>query len=323
MADKYFLDKDGLSHLWEKIKSTFVKQESGKGLSTNDYTTTEKNKLSGIDAGAQVNQNAFGSVSANGATIKAATASDTLPLQNGDNVTITIDEDKGLLAISAKDTVYTHPTYTAKTSGLYKVTVDGTGHVSDATAVTKTDITGLGIPASNTTYSDFTGATSSAAGAHGLVPAPAAGDQNKVLVGGKAWKEVGLSTQQEEYGIILTQTLGGTSVGSNTELFVASSTAHGLMDLADKKKLDAFGEASTYALKTDITNVYKYKGSVATSAKLPTSGQTAGDVYNIEASSTYGPAGTNVAWTGSAWDALGGLFEVTAITNTEIDTICV
>lgn len=48
------------------------------------------------------------------------------------------------------DTVYSHPTYTAKSSGLYKVTVDGTGHVSAATAVTKTDITGLGIPGSDT-----------------------------------------------------------------------------------------------------------------------------------------------------------------------------
>ena len=45
---------------------------------------------------------------------------------------------------------YSHPTYTAKSSGLYKVTVDGTGHVSDTTAVTKADITGLGIPASDT-----------------------------------------------------------------------------------------------------------------------------------------------------------------------------
>lgn len=45
---------------------------------------------------------------------------------------------------------YTHPTYTSKTSGLYKITVDGTGHVSAATAVTKADITGLGIPGSDT-----------------------------------------------------------------------------------------------------------------------------------------------------------------------------
>ena len=48
------------------------------------------------------------------------------------------------------DTKYTHPSYTAKSSGLYKVTVDSTGHVSSVTAVTKADITALGIPASDT-----------------------------------------------------------------------------------------------------------------------------------------------------------------------------
>ena len=57
--------------------------------------------------------------------------------------------------LSNKPTIpaaYSHPTYTAKSSGLYKVTVDGTGHVSAATAVTKDDITGLGIPAQDTVY---------------------------------------------------------------------------------------------------------------------------------------------------------------------------
>ena len=51
---------------------------------------------------------------------------------------------------------YTHPTHTAKASGLYKITVDSSGHVSEATAVTKTDITGLGIPAQDTTYNKAT-----------------------------------------------------------------------------------------------------------------------------------------------------------------------
>ena len=50
------------------------------------------------------------------------------------------------------DTVYTHPTYTAKYSGLYKITVNNLGHVSAATAVAKADITGLGIPAQDTVY---------------------------------------------------------------------------------------------------------------------------------------------------------------------------
>ena len=38
------------------------------------------------------------------------------------------------------DTVYTHPTYTSKSSGLYKITVDGTGHVSATAAVTASDL---------------------------------------------------------------------------------------------------------------------------------------------------------------------------------------
>lgn len=36
-------------------------------------------------------------------------------------------------------------------------------------------------------YSDFTGASSTTAGTHGLVPAPAAGDQNKILYGDGSW----------------------------------------------------------------------------------------------------------------------------------------
>ena len=47
---------------------------------------------------------------------------------------------------------YTHPTHTARASGLYKITVDSLGHVIAVSAVQKSDITGLGIPNSNTTY---------------------------------------------------------------------------------------------------------------------------------------------------------------------------
>ena len=48
---------------------------------------------------------------------------------------------------------YTHPTHTARTSGLYKITVDSLGHVTAVSAVQKSDITDLGIPGSDTTYS--------------------------------------------------------------------------------------------------------------------------------------------------------------------------
>lgn len=78
-----------------------VDKVSGKGLSTNDYTTEEKNKLK---------------------------------------------------AIAAEANKYVHPTYTEHSSGLYKITVDATGHVSSVTLVTKDDITALGIPAQDTIY---------------------------------------------------------------------------------------------------------------------------------------------------------------------------
>lgn len=47
---------------------------------------------------------------------------------------------------------YMHPAHTPRASGLYKVTVDAEGHVTGAVAVTKADITALGIPGQDTTY---------------------------------------------------------------------------------------------------------------------------------------------------------------------------
>lgn len=51
-----YLDKNGLLYVWQKIKtyvtgllSKKVDKVDGKGLSTNDYTTEEKNKLAGLN----------------------------------------------------------------------------------------------------------------------------------------------------------------------------------------------------------------------------------------------------------------------------------
>ena len=50
-----YLDYDGLLYFWGKIKDKLnnkVDKVEGKGLSTNDYTTAEKDKLAGIASGA-------------------------------------------------------------------------------------------------------------------------------------------------------------------------------------------------------------------------------------------------------------------------------
>ena len=138
---------------------TKVDKVDGKGLSTNDYTDADKNKLSEIVIGAEVNQNAFSNISVGGTVIAADTKTDTLTLVAGGNVTLTPDSTNDKITITAQDTVYTHPTYTSKSTGLYKIAVDDTGHVSGAASVAKTDITALGIPAQDTTYSAATTST--------------------------------------------------------------------------------------------------------------------------------------------------------------------
>jgi hypothetical protein len=127
--DIVIFDDDGSIGDSGKKLADFVAAESGKGLSANDFTDTLKAKLDGI---------------AEGATKTEASTT------NG-NIKIN----------GVEKTVYTHDTHTEHASGLYKVTVDGQGHVTAAEAVVKDDITGLGIPAQDTTYS---AATAEAAG---------------------------------------------------------------------------------------------------------------------------------------------------------------
>ena len=53
-----YIDKIGLALLWEKVKnklSSKVEKEVGKGLSSNDYSSDDKAKLTSIEVNAQVN----------------------------------------------------------------------------------------------------------------------------------------------------------------------------------------------------------------------------------------------------------------------------
>lgn len=72
---------------------------------------------------------------------------------------------------------------------------------------------------------------------------------------------------------------------------------------------------STYAKKSDISNVYKWKGSKATYSDLPTSGNEVGDVWNVEEDNQ------NYGWTGTMWDPLGSVVEIGSITTNQIDEI--
>lgn len=73
----------------------------------------------------------------------------------------------------------------------------------------------------------------------------------------------------------------------------------------------------TETINTKITNVYRYKGSCAY-ADLPTTGNVTGDVWNVTNANGNFPAGTNYAWDGKKWDALGGSVDLTPYAKTEV-----
>ena len=57
----------------------------------NNYTSAEKNKLAGIEAGAEVNQNAFSKIKVGSTLVEADSKTDTVEFIEGSNVTITPD----------------------------------------------------------------------------------------------------------------------------------------------------------------------------------------------------------------------------------------
>lgn len=69
-------------------------------------------------------------------------------------------------------------------------------------------------------------------------------------------------------------------------------------------------QAALEAINAKASTAYKYKGSKATYEELPAENNTVGDVWNVVAAHGTTPAGTNYAWTGDTWDALGGLVDL-------------
>lgn len=96
----------------------------------------------------------------------------------------------------------------------------------------------------------------------------------------------------------------------------ATTSTKGFLSAADKQTINNL--PNVYAKKSDIVNVYVYKGSVTTYDELPKNDLKGGYVYNVE------DTGKNYAWTGSNWDDLGGsfAFEEDEITAEEVERIC-
>lgn len=97
----------------------------------------------------------------------------------------------------------------------------------------------------------------------------------------------------------------------------------GYMSAADKTILDNLNaNMGDYALKSDLVEVYKFKGTVAEPSALPIENVKNGDVYNVESNGmNYGWVVDNEESKEGHWDPLGSFYEITSITDSEIATI--
>lgn len=164
-------DKTGAAAMSASIQTnkTAIETEAGraKGVEadlqsqiTAEAITARAAEKANADAIAILNGSADGSVSK--AVADAKTTLEAEIAKKVDKITgkglsdqnYTADEKTKLAGIEDGANKYVHPSYSARTSGLYKITVDGLGHVTDVVPVSKEDIVGLGIPAQDTTYDD-------------------------------------------------------------------------------------------------------------------------------------------------------------------------
>lgn len=73
---------------------------------------------------------------------------------------------------------------------------------------------------------------------------------------------------------------------------------------------------NNFAKKSDITSIYRPKGTKPTYDDLPTTGNEVGDVWNVASDDM------NYAWTvDGTWDPLGSKIEISSISNDMIDQI--
>lgn len=172
--------------------------KSGTTTANADWSVIQRN-LDGAVTGKSLTANTV-ILGNGGSTVKA--------LANGTAGYVLKATASGPAWQAEKDTVYTHPAGGApsKTSGFYKFSTDSTSHVASVTAVTKADITALGIPGANTTYTFANGT------AGNFTVTPSGGSAQTVSIGKPA--TAGAADTAAKWATARTITVSGGVTGS-------------------------------------------------------------------------------------------------------------
>ena len=283
-----------------------VMKENGMGLSTNDFTTELKDKLTAIEDAAQVNK--------------------IEEIKTADGVALTItDKSVTLPAATAAVDAYTKAQsddkYVAKETGKTLTSNDFTGEL-------KTKLEGVANNANKNVQADWNEAdTDSDAFIKNKPVIPAGsvlydatgthtdGSMTQKVITEELNKKVdkvdgkGLSTN--DFTNELKDKLNAVNEKGEANVLNGIKTADGNeLTIADKKIT-----LPNFALKSDISSVYKVKGSKANKTELDgIVDKEVGDVYNLA------DTGVNYVWTGTEWDSLSGNVDLTGYyTKTEAD----
>ena len=320
------LDYNGLLYFWQQLKIQLngkVDAEAGKGLSTNDFTNELLQKLNGIAAGAT--RTTVENVLTSGSTTNALSAAqgkalkaliddinDSLSeLGYGDMMKSTYDPNNDGIVDNSSALQGHDASYFAQATGTNLVAAFVAATTRANLTPTDSYPTILGklakwyadlkpvafsgsytdlsnqptIPTVTNDLTDELKAQYDAAYEYSIAPhAPVNAQPNTI-------ETISVNGTQ--------QTPSGTK---NVNITVPTTVAQ-------------LTDAGNYALKSDITNVYKFKGSVATESALPTEGNVNGDVWNVT------DTDMNYAWNGTTWDPMGSTLTVQYITNEQIDEI--
>lgn len=264
LGDLIDVNVDAIDAL-EEVAASKVSQadfNSHTGNTTVHITAAERTKWNTASTNAAKNR--FSTIKVNTTNLVADSTEDILTITAGNNITLTPSADGDSFTIAATDTVYSLP---AAGTSLGGVKSGGDVTISDGVITVKDDshahvisnVDGLQTALDGkASTSAFSGATSSAAGSKGLVPAPAANKHNSFLRGDGTWATPTNTTYSVMTGA--TSSAAGASglvpqpaagkqasflrgdgtwvVPTNTTYNNATQSAAGLMSTDDKKKLD-------------------------------------------------------------------------------------
>lgn len=307
---KNYLDKTGLALVWEKIKNALsgkVDKVDGKGLSSNDYTSTEKTKLANVASGAQVN--VLEGIQKNGDTVQIVNkiANISVPTKTSD-----ITNDSGFITTSDIPEGAAASTTTPAMDGTAAVGTElafARGdhvHPTDTSRAAASDVTAL-----TTRVGDLETAVGTGGSVDSKISSAIAGLDSSIA-----------STSNQA---IASVTVVDGKITGSTKITVPTNNNQ----LTNGAGYQTASDVST-AIATAVAGITSFEYEVVQS--LPAEGE-AGVIYLVAHSHGTGDSYDEYIWVSNAFEKIGNTdidlsgyvlsTDLVAITSTEINTICV